>query len=176
MAKEILDQVHANFKRQAEGTAEMHPPQQSAKKAEFKYDSKYEPSENFHTIFSGLMGEKKKVSNKIGINENPKLHATTNERNKAAGLVPQNSDGKNESTKIMEPPKTQQNEEKTSKPLQPSVFQKLYHAGKTENPEHEQKKGDLAQVSDLESKQKEKSNSTPPVSVFQKLSRSSSSG
>lgn len=160
IAKEIIDQTLSHFKKQQRLDATRE--QSSIPKVELRSEESYEPSANFHRVFSGIIGEKSSA------NENIKSENQLESLSKTS--YPQNfsrnepADYENYGKQQEEETPRPQIEGKLDKPpMSPvSVFKR---------PSHEQKEEENTspQIENKSDRQ-----STSSVSVFKKLSQGAS--
>jgi len=178
IAKEIVEQTISHFKKQKEGPAEKPAIVQEVKS---KPEEKYEPSTNFHRIFSEMFGEKSKENKSPELSENPRLKSQSRDvdnQSKEEGTMQEGTmQSVQNLNQRLDPPQPPQKvdepkskEEDANKPHQPSVFERLSHASIEETPQPKQEQAQ-EQVSHREIKQEEPAKSTRPVSVFERLSR-----
>jgi len=173
IAKEIVDQTLSHFKKQRESATVEQP---RTREVERKPEKKYEPSTNFHKVFSEIMGGKTKASKNIKLNENPKLNSLPvkidqqskkNETEHITQSFNEKPDLPQAPQKTAEP---ENREESIIKPAQPSVFERLARQKNAENAHHEQEEN-AAQDPNKKNEEEKTVNPTAPISVFQKLSR-----
>ncbi len=179
MAKEIFERVQINFKKQREAAADPSP-MPSVQKVESGHE-RYEPSENFHKVLSTLMGNSQKAYKSIETNKSPKRLEMPEkiekkiQEEKPAEPACQCPVAKSECTEIVVPPEIPKEEKKIPQPPQPSVFERLYHAGLAEDSGSEKKQDAAKQDSNVKGEKQETGSSNTSVSIFEKLSRNHTS-
>ncbi|MEM3041833.1 MAG: hypothetical protein QXG97_07425 [Nitrososphaerota archaeon] len=173
IAKEIVEQTISHFKKQKESPQVKPATVQVVSKPE----EKYEPSTNFHRVFSEVIGAKSKESGNSQVNETPRLKSESKDINdqskeeetmKSVQNLNERPDLPQQPRKPDEPENKEGN---ANKPHQPSVFERLSRASIKETSEPKQEEAQ-AEVFNEKAKQEEQVNKqTRPVSVFEKLSR-----
>jgi len=130
IARELVDQTRSHSEKQREDYARK---QAAAGESERKSEEIYVPSENFCRVFSLIIGKRQRANRNVKLGENPRFKTMSKEN------IHQSEDDETEHTtqdlnpeprlceaqhKSEEP---EQKEENTSKPSQPSVFERLSH-------------------------------------------------
>jgi len=177
IAKEIVDQTLSHFKKQREDSAAAAK-QPRSQEVVRKPQAKYEPSANFVRTFSEIIGEKTKTNNDVKLSGNPRLTSLSLK----AAQQNKESETKDTGETSNEKPDLPQalaqtlvpehKEEAISKPAQHSIFQRLSRQEAVENAPQEPQQ-EVKQSPSNEDAQKENVSPNARVSVFERLSRSS---
>lgn len=152
-----MDQTLDHFKKQREKSEEKSEEHLRTEEVEQKTEKAYEPSTNFHKVFSQLIGKRQRTN-------------TNQPKDSKMNDAPKEKDCHEEKEDVTESSNMGDEKKETAEqPAPVSAFQKLSNQATTENACHDEK--EVTQSPSTENEKKETAEKSAPLSVFKKLSR-----